>query len=400
MSNSAKGKPRLIVGSPATDSDLFGRDEVIDLIWERLERNHVFLTAPRRFGKTSVMMALRDRPREGWTPVFLDVEAIDTPAKLLTELTAALLPLGKFKETVTKIWADFKEEIDEIEIWEFKTKIREPLERDWFELGQHLVRGLREESVRHLVILDEFPWMIQRVAERDEKEAGLLLDWFRSLRQNPDILGRNRFLLGGSIGMDRLLVRLSATHTLNDVETIPIDPFSRETAEAFCEIISATEGLALTSENIAAILDTIGEAVPMFLVLLLNELAKSKRLEGIQVTTESIERAYRERVLGPHSRNHFDYFFQRLKRYYDGPTRKAAQAIIKALAPVEFIPRDILQAHCTKAIGHPMNPEAFSLLLTEMEKDFYIRFDETQKKYTMASKVLRDWWLRHYGLLD
>ena len=89
-----------------------------------------------------------------------------------------------------------------------------------------------------------------------------------------------------------------------------------------------------------------------------------------------------------------------MKTYYDSSTRRAAEAIIKALAPVEFIPKDILHGHCTKAIGHPMNPEAFSLLLTEMEKDFYIRFDETQEKYTMASKVLRDWWLRHYGLLD
>ncbi len=400
MSDSAKGKPKLIVGSPVTDSDLFGRDGVIDLIWERLERNHVFLAAPRRFGKTSVMFALEAQPREGWTPVLLEVESIDTPAKFLTELTEALLPVGKVREIIRSFMGSMKGGLEEIAVWELKVKLREQYERDWSELGRRLMKELAEQGARHLVIIDEFPWMIHHVANRSQEEARLLLDWFRGLRPTPSLLGRIRFLLGGSIGIDSMLSQLGATHTLNDVQTIPIEPFHPDTAREFCQAISETEGLNLTPELITAILTTIGAAVPMFLVLLLSEISNLQRHKGHEITTELIERAYRERVLGPHCRNHFDHYFERLKKYYDSHTRTAAESIIKSLARTQYLPLETLHTHSTKALGFPMPKEGFSLLLTEMEKDFYIRFDVEQEKYTIASKVLRDWWLRHYGLLD
>jgi hypothetical protein len=36
--------------------------------------------------------------------------------------------------------------------------------------------------------------------------------------------------------------------------------------------------------------------------------------------------------------------------------------------------------------------------MTDLENDFYIRFDADAHQYEFASKLLRDWWLRHYGL--
>lgn len=37
----------LTVGSPVEGKDFYGRDELIKLIWERLERNNLLLAAPR-----------------------------------------------------------------------------------------------------------------------------------------------------------------------------------------------------------------------------------------------------------------------------------------------------------------------------------------------------------------
>jgi len=49
----------LTVGSPVKGEDYYGRDELIELIWKRLEKNNLLLAAPRRFGKTSIMLNLR-----------------------------------------------------------------------------------------------------------------------------------------------------------------------------------------------------------------------------------------------------------------------------------------------------------------------------------------------------
>ena len=49
-------------------------------------------------------------------------------------------------------------------------------------------------------------------------------------------------------------------------------------------------------------------------------------------------------------------------------------------------------------VGERADIEEFNRLMTDLENDFYIRFGATTRLYEFASKLLRDWWLRHYGL--
>ncbi|HIE53478.1 MAG TPA: hypothetical protein EYP85_17130 [Armatimonadetes bacterium] len=54
---------RNTVGPPVRSEDFYDREEFVNRLWDRLDRNHVLLAAPRRFGKTSVMYRLIDAPR-------------------------------------------------------------------------------------------------------------------------------------------------------------------------------------------------------------------------------------------------------------------------------------------------------------------------------------------------
>ena len=45
--------PDFIVGSVARDEDFLFREEVVEDLWESLEKHNVLLLAPRRIGKTS-----------------------------------------------------------------------------------------------------------------------------------------------------------------------------------------------------------------------------------------------------------------------------------------------------------------------------------------------------------
>jgi hypothetical protein len=38
--------------------------------------------------------------------------------------------------------------------------------------------------------------------------------------------------------------------------------------------------------------------------------------------------------------------------------------------------------------------------MTDLENDFYIRFEADTHRYQFACKLLRDWWLRHYGMMS
>lgn len=50
----------LIVGPPATGERFYDREELIKQIWERLDSDNILFVAPRRFGKTSVMLNLQN----------------------------------------------------------------------------------------------------------------------------------------------------------------------------------------------------------------------------------------------------------------------------------------------------------------------------------------------------
>lgn len=78
----------LTVGSPVEGEDFYGRDKLVKLIWERLEKNNLLLAAPRRFGKTSIMLNLRDNPRENWQVFLLDTEWIKDAGEFIAELAA------------------------------------------------------------------------------------------------------------------------------------------------------------------------------------------------------------------------------------------------------------------------------------------------------------------------
>src|SRR5512140_3675383 len=95
-------KPANVAGPTVRGSDFWGREQEVAAMWRLLGHGSVLLTAPRRHGKSSLMNALADAPREGWTVVYLDVEYVETPSAFLTEIAAALLQLDSFRKLIRK----------------------------------------------------------------------------------------------------------------------------------------------------------------------------------------------------------------------------------------------------------------------------------------------------------
>jgi len=47
--------PYPIIGNVPRGEDYFGQEQLIENLWNRLEKDNILLTAPRRFGKTAAM---------------------------------------------------------------------------------------------------------------------------------------------------------------------------------------------------------------------------------------------------------------------------------------------------------------------------------------------------------
>ena len=189
---------RNVTGAPVTGDDLFGRRVEIDQLWTRLERDeHLLMLAPRRVGKTSLMLELERDPRVGWDVVYIDVEAAEGAADLFAEIEAELLQHPRYRARFTSAWSQAKRALASIkQVKVLKLEIKRTVGRDWARAADRLERQLeRQPDGRHLlIVIDELPILIARMlrsADRAE-EVPLLLAKLRQWRQAPRLRGKSR----------------------------------------------------------------------------------------------------------------------------------------------------------------------------------------------------------------
>jgi uncharacterized protein len=73
-----------IVGQTPRGADFYPREAIVNRIYRRLDSgNHLYLSAPRRSGKTSIMLAMEDNPRAGY--IFTYLNQFTHPAPLVEE---------------------------------------------------------------------------------------------------------------------------------------------------------------------------------------------------------------------------------------------------------------------------------------------------------------------------
>ncbi len=397
-----------LVGGVARGEDFFGREALVEILWEKLEKGHVLLAAPRRFGKTSLMYRLLDDPKPGFRVIHADLEHMTEPAELITELVMQLARntvLSKLfrgmRGLTERLWNAFRATVEEVELLDAKLKLRASVRPHWKESGEELFKRLAASPDRVVFILDEFPMMIDRMAGSEESrgEAITLLRWLRSIRVSPE--GQQaRFLLGGSIGIDHILNQLGEIASVNDFERLRIDPFSAKTAMAFLDTLSTGADLNLSRGVKTAIIELVGTPVPYFLQILFSEIYKVARLQQIRITPKCVEAIYRDRVLGIDCKTYFDHYYGRIRDYYAPEDARAVRRLLRELALGGALPRDVCFQHYKAETGPEPDAlqESFNALMTNLENDFYIQFDFETKRYTFSCKILRDWWLRHYGL--
>jgi len=196
----------LVVGPPATGERFYDREELVKEIWEKLKISNLLFVAPRRFGKTSVMLHLRDNPKENYKAVFMDVEWFDSPSQFVTEVIAEMVRcLPNFRRALNKITKlsnrlagllrgidvgiSLKDPNSNYEIAELKIRLKERIEKDWQDLGKILLKQVEQADGKILLMLDEFPLMIKRMLKCMERTSvETFLHWFRSFRIGPDAL--------------------------------------------------------------------------------------------------------------------------------------------------------------------------------------------------------------------
>ena len=394
------------VGSVARGPDFYGRESFVTLLKEKLgSGHHILLAAPRRFGKTSLMYALMDALPSAYLIVHADLEYFSEPAELVAKLfeETAKLPIANsaskfFSNSLRQLWRGFTDAVDEITVHKVRVKLKQELKNHWQERGNELFQTLAAAPATIIIMLDELPMMISRMIQLDKhNDAVILLRWLRAIRQQPEI-NNLRFVIAGSIGIDRLLSELGEISAINDFEKLRLAPFPNKIAQAFIQELAASEQLRLSSASRRKMLDLIGAPVPYFIQILFSEILKAQRLEDRTIGPKAIEAIYRDKVLGVDCKTYFEHYYTRLRDYYPPHEEHAAKRLLHSLAVDDGLSRDAAYQLYKKAIGPEARMDDFNHLMADLENDFYIYFDSTANQYHFSCTLLRDWWLRYHGL--
>jgi hypothetical protein len=399
---------RNIVGNVPEPHELYGREDLIEHLWRQLTGNNILVLAPRRFGKSGVMHHLLERPASGFIPVALDLMDLDSPAEFAVLLTGEVLAQSRLRTALhaakglpAALRRFITDNVGAVEFEGLKVELRQVVEANWRETVRRLMREMETVDATIVFLLDEFPVMLASMAERHgARMAQEFMAWFSSLRlHGKDVLRRHRYVIAGSIGIDTLLRRINPPDKLRDFERLPVGAIAEEHAMRLARDLAESLDIEIPDSLIQSGLDLIGPRVPYFIHLLFSQLAQLRPMERHPLIPPTLDRVYREQVLGPTCKHYFDHYRERLARYGKALER-GAMAVLRGVAdaPMARVSASALFDVYRNARGRGASEVEFDELLADLECDWYLRLDPETNEYHFMVNVMRDWWQRWYGV--
>lgn len=402
-------KVRITQGPPAKGNDFFDRERLINDIWGKLDRSSIILEAPRRFGKTSVMMELKNNPENNYSVFYFDIEHLETPEEFVLEIMEELQKnnkiWSKIKSGISSIFDSLEENIDEFSIASFKISLRESDEVNWKVIGEELLKSIVQKEKNILVILDEFPEMVKHMINKNPEEAEIFLSWFRKVRQTiPDSM-KLRFLIGGSVCLNNILNQIHCIDKINDIESIKMEPFTYDKSREFIESLFEGEGVEINEVTKDAIQNNIGTPIPFFIQVLIGAILKESENPDEDINPEFVKDVYEDKLLGADYKTYFEHYHMRLDEYYSGIEGQinyanAARKILTEISKNEPVQKNHIYQLYLEKTNQESDKTGFSNVMALLEHEFYLVQDPKNNTYEFFSKVLKDWWYKHFGSLE
>jgi len=332
--------PSNYAGGVVTGNDFFNREATIEEVWQRLQEKNLLITAPRRFGKTSLLYVIRDNPKEDYRCIHIDLEKVYSPLDFAARCTAAVRAK------------------DEVE----RNKIEEEIRKtniNWQSKAEEIRRS------RLLFLMDEFSYMLDNFFEKlKRKEIEEFLQWFARKREGEKYL---RFILTGSIDIEVYIEDKNINQRyFADFDRLKLSPFKEEEAELLVEGLLYGQGVYLEKEIIEEIVKSIHPAYPYFLQIFTGQIISYYR-KYKSITVKDI----------PH--------------IYGGERTRKAEVLLDELSksPQGVRIAELQHIYLSKF----RDAKDIEILLGYLEYDVYL--EKKDNAYRFSSPLLREYWKRY-----
>lgn len=384
--------PKTIVGPVATGEYYYSRNEIVDEIWDELEKgNFILIAAPRRVGKTSIMRDMETNPRENFKVKFESIQGVtskDDFYKTLYKLILNCLKAGH----KAKVWLENylkTKSISEINL-EGGIKI-DNAELDYLEEINSILRQLDKNIETVVLLLDELPEVLHRLNKMGKRdEAIAILNQLRTWRQSG--FKKLQFVFAGSIGIHYVVKAIEGrTSGLNDLKKVICHPLTNSEPVDYIEWATRSSTVQYSDEMKSYMLMKIQHYyTPYFINLMLDEIYRKAKKKGNAIITKSdIDEAFLAIEKG---NEHFADWKNRLKDYMPAADFDFVNEILMHIAHKDSI---VIQTIYDKAVNHNKQFDYMDLL-SDLEQDGYIvETSEGSQRYVFISPFLKAFWKRN-----
>jgi hypothetical protein len=385
---------KLTIGNPVKGDDFFDREAEQRRAWRQLETDNVLMLAPRRIGKTSLILRLCETAQQhGFYAVHCSFAGCASERDCVRELFKALHALHSIGQKNAELFARIKS----IKLGSFGCEWHDDAADNWRQAGEEIARALSASADNWLVCIDELPVFVVKLLQLGEagrQRARTFLYWLRDLRQAN--FERVRWLLAGSVGLDTVAARLRVADAINDLPPFPLDAFSEDCARRFLDTLSASYAMPLSPVVRDYIVDRIGWPVPYYLQLIFSHLRDTFADHGQIPDTAAVDGAF-AKLLGPGYRGHFDYWRQRLDDELGQPEATQAMRLLGRLCADRRGLDATALGQILRAVmaDDSERDRRLAYLLRVLEGDGYLL--RQGERYAFRLEWLRLFWQREYA---
>jgi uncharacterized protein len=376
-----------IVGQTPRGKDFFPREQIIEKLYRRLDSgSHIYISAPRRAGKTSIMRYLEDFPRKGYAFVYVSVEDIEDSESYFKILSEELLEskavgkLMKASEKVSSIFERFKEHVKRIKLWNIEFEAPEKAKPKFIDEFEKMMRELDTSDFRIVILVDEFPICLERIIkEYNEKDAVEFLHSNRSIRQR--IKTGIQFVYTGSIGLPNITRKLNATATINDLNVVSVPPLSEPEAGDFIRTLLKAYNVKYENGTVKYLMTRLQWLIPFMIQLVAQMLIDEFEKTGERISKDTIDKVL-ENASNHRYNLYFENYYSRLDKTLPANESQIAKHILLLIAQQDKVPFDALK-QLKEAAG----------VLEILEFDGYI--NNQNNIFSFNSPILQMWWKKY-----
>lgn len=386
--------PRTITGSPAEEDRYLRRQHINDTFWEYVrDGKHILFTAPRRIGKSSVMKDLEKDHPENYLVIYENIESDKSQRDLFKRLFELLLTRLGSKKKWKKLGNFLKTKgIGELSLdgsLSFTNK-----ELDYKEELLALIKELGNEELRVVMLLDEFPDVIQSIYDNeDDKVAIDTLHTLRKIRHDNGF-EKFTFVFAGSIGLHHVVSKIDGRLKLiNDLEPILIEQLSEKEASMLIAQLLEEASMRIPEEAHEHLLRRVKYLLPYFIQLMIekcNVILKAEKRRKLSV--EDIDNAFAQ--VAKEGRN-FDDWKKRINTYLSKDDAAYCMGLLTRYAHYDKYP---LQKAFNYANRVKPSTHYKELLDNVLVKDGYLAQEGTF--YYFQSPFLREWWKERHQAFE